>query len=254
MKVKRKKDKWDEYVKITAGAFVAAILIFVCIYIFDITDMPSKFGLVNENNSKEWLAFSISFFGAVAASYIGFIGAIMAVSMTAEKQNEFRKEDNRKKVLPLIKVKTNTATANIEKGIPPIIELPKEEQATLLIAISFKNVGQREMYDVWLGGIKYDTEKSDNYCKIVPILYKDDEYNEYNEYITSAIERRQKGEVLGISFKIYFRDCYENWYFQEITGKSTGGVGKRYKVDTFEIRSAPILIDKTELPEAIKKG
>ena len=79
MKVKRKKDKWDEYVKITAGAFVAAILIFVCIYIFDITDMPSKFGLVNENNSKEWLAFSISFFGAVAASYIGFIGASLGL-------------------------------------------------------------------------------------------------------------------------------------------------------------------------------
>lgn len=250
MKVKRKKDKWDEYIKIAKWTFIVALLIFGCIYFLDVTDSPSKLGIVNSENSKEWLNFSINYFGAIAASFIGFIGAIMAVSMTMEKQNEFRKETSRKNVLPLIKVKANTAAINIEKSIPPIIEPPKEEQAMLLIAISFKNVGQREMYDIWLGGIKCGSEESDNYCEIAPILYKGDKCN---EHVKTVVKRQQGQGTVEISFRIYFKDCYENWYFQEIIGKSTSGPGRRYKVDAFEIRSAPKLISETELPETIKK-
>ena len=177
-KKSEKKDKWDEYIKIAKWTFIIALLIFGCIYFLDITDSPSRLGIVNSENSKEWLNFSVNYFDTIAASFIGFIGAIMAVSITIEKQNEFRKEDSRKNVLPLIKVETNTLLIKSTTTIPPIIDLAKNDKTTAFIALSFENVGQREMYDVWVGGVKHYSKGSKNYCSIAPILYKKDKYKQ----------------------------------------------------------------------------
>lgn len=245
-----KKDKWDEYIKIAKWTFIVALLIFGCIYLLDVTDSPSRLGIVNSDNSKEWLNFSINYFGTIAASFIGFIGAIMAVSITIEKQNEFRKEDSRKNVLPLIKVETNTSSIKSTTTIPPIIDLAKNNKTITFIALSFENVGQREMYDIWVGGVKHYSKGSKNYCNIAPILYKKDKYS---DLIASAIDCEKEAKTVEISFRIYFRDCYDNWYYQEISGRGAGNWKMSYKIDHLEVKSAPILIDKTKLPDIIKK-
>lgn len=246
---KHKKDKWDEYAKIASCAFILAILFFTIIYLIDVTDSASKMGLVNADNSKDWLNFSISYFGSIAASFIGFIGAIMAVSITIEKQNEFRKEDNRKDVLPLVRVKADATILSAKNKIFPIIEYAGDGGTTLFISLSFKNVGQREMYDVWVGGVKYGSKESNYYCKILPILYVNEGYS---DHLSSAIYCHPNEKFVNVSFKIYFKDCYDNWYYQEIIGVGTGDYGRSYKVDRFEIKSAPILVGEKGLPKAIK--
>ena len=245
-----KKDKWDEYVKIAKWTFIVALLIFGYIYFLDLTDSPSRLGIVNGNNSKEWLNFSITYFGTIAASFIGFIGAIMAVSITIEKQNEFRKEDSRKNVLPLVKVKSNTSSIKFTTTISPMIDLANDNKTIAFIALSFENVGQREMYDIWVGGVKHSSKINNGYCNIAPILYKNDRYS---DIITSAINCEEEVKTVNISFRIYFKDCYNNWYYQEVSGKGDGDWKASYKIDHLEIKSAPILINEAKLPETIKK-
>lgn len=256
-----KKDEWDKVLKSIRIAFCASTLVFACIYIFDITDFPSKIGIVNQENSKSWLQYSIDFFGPVAAAFIGFIGGMMSVFITIKKQDEFRKEENRKNVLPLIKVKDkvkrissiNLLGDNVKgycSGFTfPIIDLAKDGETILIINLEFENVGQREMYDVWLGGIGSDFKKSNNYYEIAPILYQGDKYK---NYLSSAVYCPNGEKTIDISFKIYFRDCYDNWYFQKINGKGSFA-SNSYLIDNFMVDSAPVLIRKGVLPNKIKR-
>lgn len=250
MRSKQKKagDFYDEHVRLACATFGISVLVFIIIYMFDKLDTASLLGLVNAQNSKKWLEFTVNYFGMVSSAFIGFIGAIMAVNLTLKKESEFRKETSRKNVMPLIKIKMSSI--GIDEKTSVAIESPDKKRRTVLsIPLSFKNVGQREMYDVWVGGVKCGSEESGKYRKIAPIIYKNDSYS---NRIESAINERRQSNDVKISFKVYFRDCYENWYYQEIIGNGFNNHGKNCSIDTFEIKSAPVLISEIKLPEAIK--
>ncbi len=248
---KRTNDKWDEYTKLACITFTVAILIFLSIFLIDASNLPTKLGIVDSSNSKEWLNFCINYFGAIAASFIGFIGAIMAVNITLEKQNEFRQEDSRKNALPLIKVKTDTSALKSKSTLSPIIELARENKITIFIALSFKNVGQREMYNIWIGGVKQSNWKSEKYCQIAPILYKGDTYS---DIISSSVPGQDDIKTINILFKIYYKDCYDNWYYQKISGFGKKGSINSYRINELETKSAPMLIDDYKLPGIIKNS
>ena len=152
--------------------------------------------------------------------------------------------------MPLIKVTTNTSSIKSKTTIPPIIDLADNNKTITFIALSFENVGQREMYDIWVGGVKHLSKSSKNYYNIAPILYKNDKYS---DIIASAIDCEKEAKTVDASFKIYFKDCYNNWYYQKISGRGSGNWKMSYKIDYLEIKSAPILINESKLPEAIKK-
>ena len=260
-KMAEEKDDWDKILKSIRLTFCASILVFACIYLFDITDFPSKIGIVNQENSKSWLQYSIDFFGPVAAAFIGFIGGIMSVFITIKKQGEYKKEESRKNVLPLVKVKDRVKRIppiNISgddiKGFSdnfafPIIDLARDEEAFLIINLEFENVGQREMYDVWVGGVESSLRTSKNYHKIASILYKGDKYK---NYLSSAVSCPNGEKTIDISFKIYYKDCYDNWYFQRINGKGSFA-SNSYLIDNFIVDSATVLIRKDVLPNKIKR-
>ena len=241
--------KWSAYVKLACATFTIVILLLACIYWLDSSNTPSKLGVVTKENSKEWLNYTVSYFGTIAASFVGFIGAIMAVLLTLKKQNEFRKEDSRKNVLPLIKVAKARPACEDPSPFPPIIDAAKEDQTVLLLPITLENVGQREMYDIWLGGVCSNKGRSNNYYKVLPILYKGDQYS---DCFISSVDSSSE-ESINISLRIYFKDCYDNWYYQELSGM---GIGDKisYKIVDFKVKSAPVLAQTSQLPPRIKKS
>lgn len=247
------------YIKIVFCTFALSLLVFACIYLFDVMDLPSKLGIVDGDNSKTWLEYSIEYFGPITAAFISFIGAIMAVSVSLNKETEFRKEDNRKNVLPLIKIKEKNRKISLDgplsksvKGADgdfnfPIIELARDNETMMIMNLSIENVGQREMYDVWIGGVNHMGRESKKYCRVTPVLYRNEKYT--NCVFASTDCPRDLRNVT-ISFRVYYRDCYDNWYYQIISG--TGSYKPNsYLVDTFMVDGAPVLIKETMLPKDI---
>ena len=104
--VETKKQNADEYVNIVKWAFAVAALTIIAIYTFDVLDVPTRMGLISPENSREWLDNIVGYFGIIAGAFIGFFSAIIPVKITLERQEEVRKEDNAKRVLPLVKIDT----------------------------------------------------------------------------------------------------------------------------------------------------
>lgn len=242
-------DKWSIYTKIASVTFIAAVLLLVCIYLLDASNTPSKIGIVDKGNSRDWLEYTVVYFGTIMASFIGFIGAIMAVSLTLEKQNEFRKEDSRKSVLPLAKVSKAHPAYEEPYPFPSIIDVAKKDQTILLLPIAIENVGQREMYDIYIGGVCCGKERGNSYHSVLPILYKGDQYSEC--FVSSIKNSGEK--AIDISLKIYFKDCYDNCYYQELSGTGFGNEKTSYKIIDFKIKSAPILVPTNQPPSNIRK-
>lgn len=278
IKTHRKKDKWDEYARLALETFIIAVSIFACIYLLDIVDTPSKLGIVNENNSKEWLRFSINYFGTIAASFISFIGAIMAVSMTIEKQNEFRKEDNRKRVLPIAKIGFCTKKQPLDGSNRQVVVKQKssghysQERANTHnnLQIQLSNVGEREMYDARIKILENEDFLPSKEQEIAPIVYsKEASYFSMTiDAVMPKLNRDSQSDIVSdqdndnilkseITFLILYKDCYDNKYRQSFTIEVSYNVmrskiaGKSYVFKDFEnseiqscrVVSAPQKID-----------
>ncbi len=249
------------FVRILLLAFVFSVFVFLCIYLLDMTNFPSKHGIVNDENSQTWLKLCVEYFGPVVGSFVGFAGTVFAVLIPIMKQNENRKEDSRKNVLPLIKVKDKVDVVLPARYLPgdvkgpgdgcfsSIIDVLGDGKTILQIKLFLKNVGQREMYDIWVGGIKCGSEENDGYCNIMPILYKGEEYM---NCLSSAVFKHGNNKTVEITFRIYFKDCYDNWYYQGVDGKGHF-YSNGYMIDRFTVNSAPILVEGKSLPTKILK-
>ena len=156
---KKEKDFYEDNARLAYQAFIFAGLIFASIYLLDYCDMASKIGLVNKANSKDWLAYTVTFLSNYAGAFIGFVGAIMAINLSTEKQAEFREEDNRLNALPMIK---------IESSGEEIVTFPDGEEE-LSIYISISNAGNRELYNLWINGFAESNKKRLYHHKVLMI-------------------------------------------------------------------------------------
>lgn len=242
------KNNADDYVKIAIGAFVIALLILVVIWIADITDFPSNIGIVNESNSHDWRNMVIEYFGAVSSAFIGFIAAIMAVGITLNRQEKIRIEDNAKNALPLVKISSILDFSSIKTEIMLNAQDVNKDQRILEMRFKISNAGQREMYDIWIGDYVSESFKLSKRGYISPILYKDDNPLYTSVRLYQPIGPDADEDIFLAKFKVFFKDCYGNWYYQQIKCNCYSE-DSEYRAESYSVASAPIPSSETQLPK-----
>lgn len=106
--------------------------------------------------------------------------------------------------------------------------------------------------------------KEDNeYHKMYPIIYKDDSvyinlvFYEMGKYDNDLSDEKYHTMINFITFKYYFKDCYNNWYYQKLQVSLTYNLMKdipmneralNISVNNTEILTPPIEIKKCDLP------
>lgn len=243
--VETKKKNTGEYVDIVKWAFVIAALIIFTVYAFDALDVPTRMGLVSPENSREWLDNIVGYFGIIAGAFIGFFSAMIPVKITLERQEEIRREDNAKRVLPLVKIDTWQPS---QLGDPVIekIDFDKGNNTSIGLYFAIQNVGLREMYDVWCDDFCGDVKRKRKRANIAEIIYKDEWARE--DYMLQVNRLVQSG-TMDLRFRVHFKDCYGNGYYQMVKCKCelVGGISDdgraHYRADEYVVIGAPMNMD-----------
>lgn len=184
--------------------------------------VPSKYGIIPLDIGKEIVGYIASIMGGV----IGIAG----VYVTLNHENEKQSYENKRKALPLLDILradeydykykyfdldflyTEESRKRERKDIPD----------TASVSISVKNVGYRELYDLYFG----DFESTCFYAKhwgyhLSPVLYQDHEikmniyFYEHGSYDNDAFKNKYDTIIEPLGFSCYYRDCYDNWYKQD---------------------------------------
>lgn len=218
--------------KILFWILLISIFFPISMYYFDYFDIPSKLGWTSHLVSNEWLNVIFVYAIGLISSIIGAFITIHSVQMTINSQEKNRISDNKKQALPLIKIEC-------EKGYDYRYEYidfdclftnesklrtRKDIVNTANVTIKLKNVGMRELYDLYVGNIESAIfkQKKDNYHKMCPIIYKDDcfyinlLFYEMGSYDNDLSEEKYHTMINFITFNCYFKDCYNNWYYQRL--------------------------------------
>ncbi|EFV74602.1 hypothetical protein HMPREF1013_05244 [Bacillus sp. 2_A_57_CT2] len=140
----------------------------------------------------------------------------------------------------------------------------KDITDTAKITIALENVGLRELYDLYIGDIESTYFKATaDYFYTSPIVYcnKFMELNLYfyekGSYDNDNLESRHHTLISPLIFKCYFRDCYDNWYYQKFSISLMHSITPDVSVDQralninferYEILSQPIEIPEEDLP------
>ena len=242
-RIRNKKTSEDEYIDIIKCALVVVGLILFAIYAFDMLDVPTRIGLVSAENSREWLTNIISYVGIVAGAFIGFFSAMIPVKIMLGKQEEDRKEDNAKKVLPLVKIDAWQSSLLGDSIFEKMeFDFDKRKDTSIWLHFAIQNVGLREMYDVWCDDFCGDIKRKKKRVDIAEIIYKDDWSGK--DY-TLQVSRLIQSKKIDLRFKVHFKDCYGNRYYQMVKCECelVGGVDDEgrahYRADKYVVIGAP---------------
>lgn len=245
--------------------FVLFIFSFWFSYLFIFVKTP--IGVISNDFSADWLQW----IGAFMSGAIGGIFAFVGIKITLDNQRKEIQFENKRKALPLIEIKNgqkNYKNKYIQFDFcfteESKIRKRKDIEDTAEIAICLENVGLRELYDLYIGDFKSTYFKTqDDYYHITPILYRDKSlklnltFYEKGSYDNDNMEERYNSFTSPISFKCYFRDCYDNWYHQKFSLSLTHSITQNVCInqralnidfERCEIISQPIEISNTDLP------
>lgn len=263
--------KSNKVLYVVAIVIVIVVVIALALAIADVYDIPSRFGMPRIMlELNPWVELIIGAFVSILAAFIAAYATIKSVSMSIKNQEEIRREDNRKDVLPMIKIdysaKLKTASSKelyVKQKIDGPLNQYESHQDRRSINIPIRNVGLREMYNV-----RVLFEGSDDFCEseeeqnLAPILYKDDLVYMLIGIIT-YLPKNVNVELMNdyypttkMFFNILFSDCFGNAYKQRfsvdvsygclrVSGGKHNELCKDFEdvyLAGFEILSAPILI------------
>ncbi len=246
---------------------ITVILIFPII-IFAILDFINITNYLPFTDRYDWLAF----IGAAIGGIIGGLFTYIGVKITIEDNKRIHELENQKNVLPLIKLE------NIEYDYKYkyisfdflYTEESKKRKAkdivdTEHISFMIKNVGERELYDLHLADFNstYFFTECDSF-ELEPIIYKNDgigiNFNLYEKgkYDNDNLPYDLNDTIISpITFNVYFKDCYNNWYYQTvqinlfhqiIPGKGLKDKALNASIKDFKVLSSPIEILSDGLP------
>lgn len=209
----------------TLGLLLLLLVIFPSMwFLLDKSNLLSTWGIIGYNNPPSgWSGIFIGYFGSAFAAVAGYIAVILSL----KKQEDARKEDNAKEVLPLLSAEPYYGGVSE----PIVVTNDDYESASLNTAtggiLKLQNVGMREMYDLRVISMESDRlESAVTNVEITPILYKDS-----SAYVCiypvmkgtlegKSLRIREKTFStygrLGLSINIAFgyQDCYGNKYIQ----------------------------------------
>ena len=136
---------------------------------------------------------------------------------------------------------------------------------TAEVPIAIKNVGYRELYDLYLGDFDsyWFKEQNKNYYHMKPLLYESQSlylnimFYEMGRYDNDKFEEKYNTMSCPLRFYCYFKDCYDNWYRQKAEVSFIFNVQKDITLENRaldisfergEILSAPEEMDEKLLP------
>lgn len=217
--------------KILAWIFMIIIAYPTIIFCFDFFNIPSRIGWINTMDSKIWLECIFNYTVTILSAIIGAFITIQSVKLSINDQEKVRIEENKKKALPLLKIDNAEHYDYRYKWVRfncIFTEESKERERkdisnTARVTLKINNVGMRELYNLCIGDFESIFFKPENeYQYISPIVYKDDNINinlffyEMGCYDNDLSRDNLNDTVSWIEFKCYFKDCYENWYYQTL--------------------------------------
>lgn len=253
-------------------AILTVILFPIIIFCLDFYNFPSKIGWIKNINSNVWLNIIFTYVIGILTTLIGAYMTIRSVKMTIKEQEKVRKEEEKKKALPLLKISAEKEYDYRYKYLQFSCYFTEESKkrerkdivGTANVTIKLENVGMRELYDLYIGDIESSVFKEDNkYHKIHPIIYKSDYlkinlyFYEMGSYDKDLSEEKYDTIINFMTFNCYFKDCYNNWYYQTLQLSLMYNLEKNIpeneralniSVSNTEIISPPIEIKEQDLP------
>lgn len=174
------------------------------------------------------IALIVSFIGSIIGGLLTYAG----VRKTIKFETNNSKFLSKKNALPLLKIQQDTTYDYRNKYLKLDFIFTEESKSrieknitdTAHISFSIFNVGMRELYDLHIAEIN-STYFHANFesAEICPILYANDKISinlfvyELGSYNNDKEEN--KYDLIGspFNFKCYFKDCYDNWYYQIVS-------------------------------------
>jgi len=221
----------------------------------------------------DYCTILLNLLGGAIGGIIGGLFTFFGVKMTINKEDKDKRLEDKKRVLPLLKLseskydyRYNYITCDFVTTEESKKRIRKNISDTATITFSINNVGERELYDLTICNIDSVYFKTNsNLYKISPIVYKNDKVNinlvirELGKYDNDNNNSFHTNDLLisGISFDCYFKDCFDNCYYQKIElflfHKINYGVplDKRaleVSIKDFNILTKPIEVEEKDLP------
>lgn len=271
--IKSYRDYKNDNEKAIFWIFVAIFSFPTIVFYIDYFNIPSKLEWTKNMNSNIWLECIVTYFVTILSTIIAAFVTIRSVKMSIEAQDEVRIEENKKKALPLLKIEKEDSYDYRYKYLQfecLFTEESKERKRKDIsdianVTIKIKNVGMRELYDLYIGDIKSTYFKESNeYCHYMyPIIYKDDSicinlsFYEMGNYDNDKSAEKYDTLMSPITFNCYFKDCYKNWYYQTLEiwlmyqiVKDTPITERALNISISDMKvlSAPVGIEEQELP------
>jgi hypothetical protein len=261
--------------KVLFWIFTIIVFFPMAVYYLDYYNIPSKFGWGKNLDLKIWLNNIFIYGVTILAAGIGAFVTIRSVMLSIEEQGRVRTSENKKKALPLLRVSEEKEYDYRYKYIQFSSLFTEESKVrerkdiidTAKVTIKIENVGMRELYDLWIGDIDNTFFKENNgeyqYHNMYPVIYKDDYvcinlcFYEMGNYDNDNWDSKYHTLISPMSFNCYFRDCYDNWYYQTLQISlmhqvvENSPINQRalnISVSNAQIISPPIEIGKKDLP------
>lgn len=200
--------------KILYYVFYTVMLIPVIIYYLDKYDLPSKFGLLKNNDSERWFVFIEVYLSSIIGSFISGIVLVLITFKQIRIQLDNSNDDKRIQNAPIFKYDIkNTIVSNAK---PFIIKCGEDHLYSLFVNI--ENVGLNHARNIKI-------EVADNESILLQKTNLDDRQSiikkNENVWIDLAFnfkhnEKKQMENTQNLFFNIYYDDLLKNKYVQSI--------------------------------------
>lgn len=205
------------------------MVIIMCILLLglDYFNILSKFNIQVGNLNELSVNAVISVISSIIAGSITLFG----VYLTIEDNKKEKHAEAKRLVMPLIKIssaeydyKYKYIQFDFNFSDESKVRERKDIPDTENITINIKNVGQRELFDLYLG--EFDSSFFDEYnntYSMHPVIYSGDSVNinfslyEKGSYDSDSREDKFDTLISPISFSCFFKDCLGTCYKQQFT-------------------------------------
>lgn len=211
-----KKEK-DEFIKLFYELMVIVLIIPEVIYFLDIYNIPSKFNLINDINTSDWLNFigtySSGIMATIISAYFLIYMTMKQINRTFEDNQDLNKENSRLQNLPFIEYNITSLKSNKTNRFQEIYLDSKYENdcSSLYFSLILKNIGLNSIRKTF---IKFTSELLVEECNFEldgqSIIEK-----ESCKILNFHISKVPSGNYM-LKFKIIYQDLLKNWYEQNV--------------------------------------
>jgi len=199
----------------------------IALCILDITNTPTRIGF-DTIELNPWTNLAITSIFVIFSAVI----TIRSVLLSMKNQENQRKEDNEKAVLPMGKIEKPSEQSSRREDdatVSVVSKYTKKGKTETIptykyIRFAFRNVGVREMYDVSIQFEENEHFAASERQAIAPIIYANDtviiaigpitKRPVTGNYVVEVITAGNNKGIVPIDFYIYYSDCYKNKYKQ----------------------------------------